>query len=58
MVNLGGALSDLVALWLARPTLEHADQGRFLGGHLLYIPFFLLPFQRYDNGLLSTSNMN
>ena len=38
-VYLGGARSDLVALWLARRTLEPADQGRFLGGHLLYIIF-------------------
>ena len=37
MVNLGGVRSDLVA-WLARQTLEPAD----LGGHLLYIIFFLL----------------
>ena len=37
--NLVGAQSDLVAKWLARRTFEHADQGRFLGGHLLYIIF-------------------
>ena len=39
-VNLDGARSDLVALWLARLTLEPADPGRFLCGHLLYI-FYL-----------------
>ena len=37
--NLVGAQSDLVAKWLARQTLEHADQGRSLCGHLLYIIF-------------------
>ena len=39
MVNLECARSDLVAWWLARQTLEPADQNRFLGGHLLYIIF-------------------
>ena len=38
-VNLGGALSALVALWLARWTLKPAAQVRFLGGHLLNIVF-------------------
>ena len=35
--KLGGERSDLVTFWLARRTLEPADQGRFLGWHLLYI---------------------
>ena len=39
-VNLDSARSDLVALWLARLTLESADPGRFLCGHLLYIFVF------------------
>ena len=58
-VNLGDARSDLVA-WLARLTLEPVDQGRFLGGHLLYIIFFFFFFQLYNNNnnLLYTSNMN
>ena len=42
MVYLSGPQSDLVAWWLARWTLEPADQGQFLGGHLLYIIFLLL----------------
>ena len=53
MVNLGGLRSDLVA-WLARRTLKPAD----LGGHLLYIIFFFLFYQLYNNELLPTSNMN
>ena len=39
-INLGDALSDLVAKWLARRTLVPADQGRLLCGHLLYNIFF------------------
>ena len=43
--------------WFARCTLEPADTGRFVGGHLLYIFSFLF-FQLYHNELLPTSNMN
>ena len=43
-VNLGGARSDLVALWLACQTLKPVDQDRFLGGHLLNIGFFSSSF--------------
>ena len=39
IVNLGCARSDLIAYWLVRWTLEQADQGRFLDGHLLDIIF-------------------
>ena len=38
-IYFGGAQPDLVASWLGWQTLELANQGRFLGGHLLYIIF-------------------
>ena len=56
-VILGGAWSDPVAWWLACHTLEPVDQGRFLGGHLLYIIVFFFS-QLYNNELLPKSNMN
>ena len=58
MVNLVGARSDLVAYWFEHRTLEPADQGRFLGWHLLYIIFLFFIFQLYNAELLRTSNMN
>ena len=54
-VILGGAGSDLIALWLAHWTIEPADQDRFLGGHTFFIFLF---FQLYNNELLPTSNIN
>ena len=58
MEILGGARSGLVAQWLGHWTLDQADQGRFLGGHPLYIIFFLFFIQLYNHELLCTSTMN
>ena len=38
--------------------VEQADQGGFLGGHLLYIFFFFFLFQLFNAELLPTSNTN
>ena len=43
---------------LVRRTLEATDQGRFLGGHLLYIIFFFCFFQLCNAEILPISNMN
>ena len=54
-IRLISAAHDLTP-WLARRTLEPADHGRFLCGHLLYT--FSSSFSAYNAQLLPTGYMN